>query len=83
MAIDFARLRGLTAREMAAALSRDGFTIDRQRGSHRLYYHADGRRVTLAYHTSGDTFPIGTLRSMVERQARWTEDDLRRLGLGK
>lgn len=29
------------------------------------------------------TFPLGTLRSMIERQAQWSEDDLKRLGLLK
>jgi predicted RNA binding protein YcfA (HicA-like mRNA interferase family) len=51
------------------------------RGSHQRYRHADGRRVTVTFHRAGDTFPIGTLRSMIELQARWTENDLRRLSL--
>jgi len=28
-----------------------------------------------------DTFRPGTLRSMIEVQARWSDEDLRRLGL--
>lgn len=79
--IDYSRLRSLTARELVRALLADGFTLDRQRGSHRHYTHADGRRVTVTFHHSGDTFPPKTLRSMIELQARWTEDDLRRLSL--
>jgi len=35
----------------------------------------------VTYHRPGDTFPMGTLRSMIEIQARWTEADLRRLSL--
>ena len=81
MALDYRRLRALTAREIGAALVRDGFRLVRQRGSHQRYAHPDGRRVTLTFHRSGDTFEIKTLRSMIERQARWTENDLRRLGL--
>jgi predicted RNA binding protein YcfA (HicA-like mRNA interferase family) len=53
----------------------------RQVGSHQRYAHADGRRVTVAPHGSGDTFTIKTLKSMIERQANWTADDLVRLGL--
>ena len=79
--IDYSRLRSLTARHLAAALVDDGFLLRRQRGSHRRYSHSDGRRVTLSFHHSSDTFRIGTLRSIIELQARWTEDDLRRLGL--
>jgi predicted RNA binding protein YcfA (HicA-like mRNA interferase family) len=81
MSIDYAVLRSVTARQIAAALSRDGFSLQRQKGSHRHYRNKDGRRVTLTFHHSSDTFPLGTLKSMVEIQARWTEGDLRRLGL--
>ena len=79
--IEWRRLRNLTAREIINALSRDGFTFANQRGSHQRYRHADGRRVTVTLHRAGDTFPIGTLRSMIEAQAKWTADDLRRLNL--
>jgi len=42
--------------------------------------HADGRSVTVAPH-AGDTFTIKTLKSMIQLQARWTEDDIRRIRL--
>jgi predicted RNA binding protein YcfA (HicA-like mRNA interferase family) len=80
MALDYRRLRSITAREIANALLRDGFKLIRQKGSHQRYVHADGRRVTLTFHSSGDTFEIKTLRSMVE-QAHWNEQDLLRLQL--
>jgi predicted RNA binding protein YcfA (HicA-like mRNA interferase family) len=81
MAIDYRGLRSLTARELIAALTRDGFSFVRQTGSHRRYRHPDGRRVTVAPHGSGDTFTIKTLKSMIESQACWTEEDLKRLKL--
>ena len=81
MSIEWRRLRNLTAREIGNALLRDGFVLHNQRGSHQRYRHSDGRRVTLTLHHASDTFPIGTLRSIIEVQARWTEDDLRRLSL--
>ncbi len=83
MPINYERLRSLTARELIAALNRDGFYFVRQTGSHRRYRHPDGRRVTVAPHGSGDTFTLKTLKSMIERQARWNENDLVRLGLIK
>ncbi|HXJ92267.1 MAG TPA: type II toxin-antitoxin system HicA family toxin [Terriglobia bacterium] len=52
----------------------DGFELRRQKGSHRHYIHPDGRRVTLSFHYSSDTFRPGTLQSMIELQARWTEE---------
>lgn len=79
MAIDYRRIRSLTARELVAALKRDGFFFVRQTGSHQRYRHADGRRVTVAPHAGGDTFSVKTLQTIVESQACWTEDDLRRL----
>ena len=79
--IEWRRLRNLTAREIINALARDGFTFYNQRGSHQRYRHADGRRVTVTYHRASDTFPLGTLRSMIETQARWSAEDLQRIGL--
>jgi predicted RNA binding protein YcfA (HicA-like mRNA interferase family) len=79
--IEWRRLRNLTAREIINALARDGFAFHNQRGSHQRYRHADGRRVTVTYHRASETFPFGTLRSIIETQARWTAEDLRRLRL--
>lgn len=84
MAVDYGLLRSLTARELTRALARDGFLLDRQAGSHRLYHHPDdGRRVTVSFHHPGQTFPAKTLRAMIEVQAKWDEADLRRLKLAR
>ena len=79
--IDYSRFRTLTARQLTQALAQDGFSLVRQRGSHHRYVHPDGRRVTVAYTRNGETFQLRTLRSIVERQAKWTAGDLRRLGV--
>jgi len=63
------------------ALSKEGFIFTRQRGSHHRYHHPDGRRVTVPFTRSGDIFAIGTLSSIIEKQARWSEEDLKRLNL--
>jgi len=81
MAIDYSRLRTLTARKLIAALQRDGFRLVHVRGSHHRYRHPDGRRVTVSFHRPSDTFKFKTLKSIIEKQARWTEEDLRRLSL--
>jgi predicted RNA binding protein YcfA (HicA-like mRNA interferase family) len=83
MAVDYHGLRSLTARELIAALTRDGFYFVRQKGSHQRYKHTDGRRVTVAPHALGDTFSLKTLHSIIEVQACWSEKDLKRLKLIK
>lgn len=79
--IDYSRLRTLTARQLISALVHDGFRFVRQRGSHHRYRHPDGRRVTVPFTRAGDTFAPKTLKSIIEEQAHWGEEDLRRLGL--
>lgn len=73
-------LRGASARLIAGALARDGFVLVNTVGSHRLFRHADGRRVVLWYHAASETFGPKTLAKIV-RSARWDLADLRRLGL--
>lgn len=82
-AIDYSKLRGLTAGKLIKALEQDGFYRKRQRGSHHRYAHADGRRVTVTFHRPGQTFKIRTLQSMIGKQAQWSEKDLKRLKLLK
>ena len=74
------RLRNIPIRQWIAALERDGFYARRSRGSHRVYRHADGRRVVLSYHRSNETLPTGTLRQVLQ-DTQWSEDDAQRLGL--
>ncbi len=80
MGLNYGLLRNLTARELISALIRDGFSYDRGDGSHQIYYHQDGRRVTVVFHGGSSTFKRKTLKSMID-QARWTEEDLKRLKL--
>lgn len=81
--VPYVRLKTLTARRLVSARRRDGFTLDRQSGAHRHYIHSDGRRVTVSFHHPGQTFAPKSLKAMIELQARWSEGDLRRLGLLK
>jgi len=80
MGLNYGLLRNLTAREIVSALVRDGFAYDCGDGSHQIYRHPDGRRVTVGFHGSSGTFRRKTLKSMID-QTRWTEADLKRLKL--
>ncbi|OGF54951.1 MAG: hypothetical protein A2Z21_02840 [Candidatus Fraserbacteria bacterium RBG_16_55_9] len=81
MAIDYSNLLGLTARKLITALEKDGFILQRQKGATRLFRHHDGRRVTMHVHKPGQTLKIGTLKEIIENEAQWEEDDLKRLKL--
>src|SRR5437588_11039092 len=51
-------------------LGRRRIRTSTRRGSHRIYRHADGRRVVVAYDALDDTFPMGILRAMIA-EAGW------------
>jgi predicted RNA binding protein YcfA (HicA-like mRNA interferase family) len=78
MTIDYSRLRSVTARRLVSALEADGFTL-RKAATDTTVTPMDARDVS--FHHSSDTFRAGTLKSMIETQACWTEEDLFRLGL--
>jgi predicted RNA binding protein YcfA (HicA-like mRNA interferase family) len=50
--------RGVSARRFVRALEADGFTLQRVRGSHRIYRNDDGRRVVVAYHALNTHFQL-------------------------
>lgn len=81
MAINYSRLRSLRARRLIRALKKDGFYEERNKGALRLFKHPDGRRTTIHLHNMGQTFAVGTLKAIIEEQAKWTEADLERLGI--
>jgi len=75
-----ALLRNVSTGRIIRALVREGFQFTQRQGSQRIYRHPDGRRVVIHYHRSSDTQPPYTLRNLLIG-TRWTEDDLKRLGL--
>ncbi|HVM46333.1 MAG TPA: type II toxin-antitoxin system HicA family toxin [Candidatus Thermoplasmatota archaeon] len=62
------RLRPLPYRRVARVLRRLGFVEVRQRGSHVIFQHADGR-ITVVPHHAGEDIGVGLLRQIV-RDAR-------------
>ena len=73
-------LRNVSVRRLVSALERDGFMLQRSKGSHRIYTDAKGRLVIIAVHRSGATLPRDTLRNFLQA-TQWTRDDAVRLGL--
>ena len=74
-------LRNITTRELVRALERDGFVVQRNTQTGGLVYrHRDGRNTLIHYHAGRRAFARKTLSSILSA-VRWTEADLRRLGL--
>lgn len=65
------RPRPTRAREFVRLTARMGFYFVRQKGSHAMYRHADGRSTSVPDHP-GD-IPTGTLREMVKQIGLTTE----------
>jgi predicted RNA binding protein YcfA (HicA-like mRNA interferase family) len=55
-------------------LERHGFTLARQRGSHRQYRHPDGRSTTVPFHGSRDIAP--TLLRQIARDTGLSIEEL-------
>ena len=73
-------LRNVSVRRLISALERDGFALQRSKGSHWIYTDGKGRLVVLAVHRGGDTLPRDTLRNFLQATL-WDRDDAVRVGL--
>jgi predicted RNA binding protein YcfA (HicA-like mRNA interferase family) len=59
------KLPSIRAREFVRVAMSVGFVLDRQRGSHAIYYRAmDNKRIVVPMHGSSDLKP-GTLRGLI------------------
>ena len=71
------KLPSLTPKEIIRILQKKGFTLDRTKGSHHIYFHSElKRRVVVPLHKKD--LPKGTLMEIL-RQAGLTRDELRNL----
>ena len=60
------RLPSMTPRKVIAILLKHGFTLERSKGSHRLYYNPETRRrVIVPFHSK--ELPRGTLLDILKR----------------
>lgn len=58
------KLPRITASDVIKALTKAGFSLSRQSGSHKMYKNSQGRRVTIPYH-SGNTLHPKLLKSIL------------------
>lgn len=73
-----ARFPTVKARQLIAALEELGYTVTRQRGSHRQLTAEDRPRVTISY-ANGDDVPPGVSRKVLVRPVGLDEDEAVRL----
>ncbi|MHB1134299.1 MAG: type II toxin-antitoxin system HicA family toxin [Chloroflexota bacterium] len=72
------RLPRITARELLSALRRDGWAVERQRGSHVQLWHSEKKGLVTVANHPGRILKPKTLQSTLER-AGLSVDDLTRL----
>ncbi len=58
------KLPRITASHVIRALEKEGFTLSRQSGSHKIFKNKQGKRVTVPYH-SGDILHPKLLRRIL------------------
>ncbi len=76
------KLPALTGKAIVSLLKKEGFAVDRQRGSHVFLKHSDGRTTVVPVH-SGETIGPGLLTKIL-RDVEITRDELQSLyGKGK
>jgi predicted RNA binding protein YcfA (HicA-like mRNA interferase family) len=71
------RLPQVTGQEVVRALTRAGFLLERQRGSHHFMRHPDGRSTVVPVHR-GDDLGRGIL-SKILQDTEMSREEFRRL----
>jgi predicted RNA binding protein YcfA (HicA-like mRNA interferase family) len=69
----------IRARELVRVAESVGFILDRQKGSHAVYYRAtDKRRIVIPMHGTNDLKP-GTLRAIIHDMGLTVEEFIAKL----
>lgn len=61
-----ARLPHFSGKELGKIIEKMGFVFSHQTGSHLIYKHPDGRRVTIPHH-SGEEIGPGLLTKIIKK----------------
>lgn len=72
------KLSQAKARDVAKVVLKLGFQFRDQSGSHAVYIHSDGRRVTIPIHPT-DTIGIGLLTKIIKKDLRITKNEFVKL----
>lgn len=69
------RLPRITSRELVKVVQQFGFVLARQKGSHAIFKHPDGRRTTIPIHTNQIIGP-GLLNKIIEKDLGVSVEEL-------
>ena len=70
----------LNAKQLEKLLLQLGFTIQRQKGSHKFYKHPDGRYTTIPHH-QGEDLSRSLLRTILNQIDLSTEEFIQQLNI--
>jgi len=69
-----AKLPKLTGKEVAKVVLKLGFVFDHQTGSHMIFEHPDGRKITIPHH-SGEELGPGLLTKIIKHDLKITREE--------
>lgn len=69
-----AKLPKLTGKEVAKVVLKLGFVFDHQTGSHMIFKHPDGRKITIPHH-SGEELGPGLLTKIIKHDLKITREE--------
>ena len=72
------KLPRLTAKDLIKIVTKLGFQFDRQRGSHMIYKHEDGRMIVIPNHPGEEIGP-GLLNKMMKEELKLTREEFMEL----
>ncbi len=64
----------LTAKELIKLIQKLGFEFDRQRGSHMIFKHLDGRMTVIPNHPGEELGP-GLLNKIIKEELKMTREE--------
>ena len=76
------KLASITYKDIEFVLGKLSFTLLRQKGSHSLYGHSDGRRVVVAIH-KGKNIKEGLAHKIITKEIELNLDEFFRILRGK
>ena len=76
------QLKNITADGLISALIKDGFVLDTEVRTERIFRHPDGRKVSIHYHTRSQTYGASLLKALLD-DIGWSEKDMKRIKLIK